>query len=927
MTEFAQVEPGNPQESAIAGEIIKAWARRDTIFVFPSQVSADSWAEASLKFPGIKAAEADRFIGWDSFFDRITRKNIPPDRKKSDQRTRLVWALAALEENSRRPFLNRLAKPGTPPQKSLGANLSKIAPTLRDIVSSLKNTEEERYAIEKFEELADYAALSDSYSRFLENHGFYETSALPVDPGEKGRYILFEPSLMPAYGSIAEKLGQNLHIETFSLRAPAEGSSGSHCSPDSRLILQKYSSFREELQWVFAACASLLDGGFQPADIAISIPGSTPDIKAHLRLVARQYCLPLDFRSGEPLAASAFGRLVNALSLGVSEGFSLRTMRRLFDKNAFGWKDEASALNLLRYASRYNIPEFSADRHYMSRLWKRTFSLCGDPEGKAEAFYNQLTKAGLAIAGAASFDALRRALHDFKDRFFEEPDPGADATKKLERLFEELDGLESAHSQSGRPSLAASPLEALLLTLEATLYRATGKSNAISVYPYHLAALLATPLHFVLDASQASLDAALGHFSLIPKELRARLGEGEEAVTLLESFNCVKALYCHADQSLSGYTVPHPYFSRVGALQLQVEADSVPQLPEAWESRAWRDSQASALPAFLPAGRIAAALGCFNAGDGNDGCLPPPALYAIACPEGPRPDPELLFSLPACDAKPFHKISPGKLKNLAECPFKWFLSCIPGIEGTSSAAVILAEGSLSHICIKELLQGSGTAEGIQAAFRRSLFQVLKSNGPALEPALEAAYPKIRNRVERILDFEEEFRARGWETGNFEVPLSRTYNDLSLVLQGRADRISGRLNETQEAGIPAPLVIIDYKKNSTPSKKDFLVNEEGELHDFQIACYAAMLEGEGFHVEQGFYWSIEAGKPVIVFGPGGARPDSQAFEPERKALLEALTLASGTIQEGAFLSIRPSGEACSSCTSRATCRAHFSSERP
>ncbi|MDP2791144.1 MAG: hypothetical protein Q8O15_05235, partial [Rectinemataceae bacterium] len=391
MTEYARIVPGRTRESAIAEKILDHWGQRDTIFVFPSQVSADSWAEASLKFPGIEAIEADRFIGWDSFLDRITRKNIPHDRKKADSRSRLIWALAALEENSRRPFLHYLTKPGTPTQKSLALNLSKIAPTLCDIVLTLKETQSERYAIEKDKELADYIALSDAYARFLENHGLYEPSAIPIDLNGKCRYILFEPSLMPAYDNIAENLGHSPSIETFNLQPPDEGNTGNH------VLLQKYSSFREELQWVFAACTSLIDDGFQPADIAISIPNSTPDIQAHLGFVARQYCLPLDFRSGELLSASPFGRLVNALSLCVSEGFSLRTMRKLFDRNAFGWTDEESALTLLRYAARYNIPELSADRHYMSRLWKRTFSLCRDPEGKAENFYTQLNKAGAAI--------------------------------------------------------------------------------------------------------------------------------------------------------------------------------------------------------------------------------------------------------------------------------------------------------------------------------------------------------------------------------------------------------------------------------------------------------------------------------------------------------------------------------------------------
>jgi hypothetical protein len=933
MTEYAPIQPGEPLESAMAGKIRDLAAMRNAIFVFPSQVSADSWAEATLRLPGIGAIETDRFIGWDAFLDRITRRNVPEGRRKADPHSRLIWALATLEENSRCPFLRCLVKPGSSVPKSLAVNLSKLASTLRELVSELKEAQRERYAIDRGDELSDYAALADAYARFLDSHGLYEPARIPVDSGEKGHFILFEPSLMPAYRGMAENLERNLSIEIFGLQALGEESAGKEVS------LQKFASFREELQWVFAACASLIDGGIQPAEIAISIPASTPDIQAHIGLVAQQYCLPLDFRSGETLSASSFGRLLNALSLAASEGFSLRSMRSLFDRNAFGWKDEGSVLNLLRFAAKYNIPEFSADRQYMSRLWSRTLSLCRDPEAQASAFYALLKKASLAITGAVSFDALRRALHDFKDGFLEEPGQETPAARKMERLFEELDGLESCHSLTGHPQLSASPLEALLLSIETTRYRPAGRPNAISVYPYHLAALLASPIHLVLDASQASLDAALGHFSLIPKDLRSRLGETDAGTTLLSSFNSVKAVYCHAERSLSGYTVPHPYFSRIGALQTTIEAGAVPELPDAAESRAWRDSAAGALPAILPAGRRAAALGFFNLKSGDENLLPPPALCAIERPSGQNLDPELLLSLPACDASPLYKISPGKLKNLAECPFKWLLSCVPSMEVPGSAAAILAEGSLTHAFIREVLQEEGRKEGsflprrieehdqgLKAAFRRSLMQVLRENGPALEPAMEAAYQKIRDRIGRILDFEMEFRDEGWGIGDFEVPLSRKYLDLGLALHGRADRISERREKGHQVPGRLPLAIIDYKKNNTPLKKEFLIDKNGKLRDFQVACYAAMLEGEGFDVELGFYWSIETSKPVIVFGTGGARPSSQAFEPERKALAEALAQSSRIIREGSFMSITPSGEACSSCTMRPVCRAHFSSER-
>ncbi|HWR10211.1 MAG TPA: PD-(D/E)XK nuclease family protein [Rectinemataceae bacterium] len=966
MTEYKAVSPKSPLESAIAKKIFDHATDRKTCFVFPTQVSADSWAEASLGRPDTVAIEMERFLGWDMFLDRITRKNIPQGKKKADSRSRLLWALLTLDEQSKKPFLRHLLKPGTTPSLSQAASFASLAPALRDLTFELRQLPSGHSISE--DERGDYFTLSSKYDRFLDNESLYESGHLSPAKDEAIRYILFEPSLMPGYGKRAEILSGLLSVEIFTRSGPGERKSdeasgsnrgesygcgdGGKDGPagDSGIVLIKYATFREELQSLFANCASLLDGGLQPADIAISIPAPTPEIQAHIRLLARQYALPIDFRFGEALSAFPFGRILLSLSRAASEGFSLRTLRKLFDKGALRWKNESTALDLIHFATRYNIPEFSIDRHYMSELWRRTFSLCPDPGAQVIALYASLNKAAHSIEGARSFDALRRALQDFKGVFLEEPETDSETDRSLQRILEELEALDQWHSHMGHPDLAASPLDALLLALDATRYKSAGTINAISVFPYHIGMLIASPIHFVLDVSQDSLGSALGYFSRVPREMRTRLGEADIGEALLSSFNAVNAVYCHAEKGLSGYSVPHPYFARLEARQVKVGRERIPEPADAAESRAWRDSAASALPARLPACRKDAAMGSFSAKSHDEPrssseatrelLFPPPALCGFSHPSGRKLNPLQLLKLPSCDASPHFKVSPAKLKNLMQCPFKWLLTCVPNVDGGPSAVANLAEGSLTHAMIRSLLQEIALADGsfapakideyaqkIDAAFRRSIIQVLKQNGPSLEPTLDAALPKIRDRIARILDFETDFSAAGWEIGDFETTLTRKYEALDLSLEGRADRISTRLSDDASASRGGEeYAIIDYKKKNTPRKKDFLADENGQLHDFQIASYAAMLEGEDKSVGLALYWSIEESKAVIVFGSGGGRPDSKAFEPERVALDASLLKASRTIKGGSFMSITPTPEGCAECPIRPICRAHFSSER-
>jgi RecB family exonuclease len=281
------------------------------------------------------------------------------------------------------------------------------------------------------------------------------------------------------------------------------------------------------------------------------------------------------------------------------------------------------------------------------------------------------------------------------------------------------------------------------------------------------------------------------------------------------------------------------------------------------------------------------------------------------------------------------KLSPSRLKSLQECPFKWFVACLPDLDSGAGTANT-AEGSLAHALIRMLLQRIHETDGgfiaarldeyrgwIDETFDRALEQTLRQQGPALEPSLSAARLKIQDRVERLLDFEEAFAAEGWEIGDFEVALSMQLESLGVSFEGRADRIA-TLPSSDEA--QKSLAIIDYKKGATPKKSEFLLNAENLLRDFQLAGYAAMAESAGSQVEKALYWSIEAGKAVYVFGSGKQRPDRESFEGERQALRRALDSAADVIGTGKFLVATPGKLACQNCGAKALCRALYSSER-
>jgi hypothetical protein len=74
----------------------------------------------------------------------------------------------------------------------------------------------------------------------------------------------------------------------------------------------------------------------------------------------------------------------------------------------------------------------------------------------------------------------------------------------------------------------------------------------------------------------------------------------------------VKTVFCHAEQSLDGYSIAHPYFFRRSARRMAIETISIPDSPEAVETNAWEELRVPALPAQLPSLSLEAVQGSFK---------------------------------------------------------------------------------------------------------------------------------------------------------------------------------------------------------------------------------------------------------------------------------------------------------------------------
>jgi hypothetical protein len=850
----------DPFDSPIGRKILDKISDPLASFVFPTQRSADSWAYSLVRWKKTKAVETDRFIGADRYLGVVTAGTRPQDREEASSVSRLFWALGIIAEQREKPFLKELLPAEFEAPLSRAGFLARIAPRLHLIRDATLAGD--------IEFGPDYSALCRRYDEFLVTNGLFESAMLGTIATDNTHYIFIEPR----FSGISPS---TMHEENpYASAVP---------------VLHKFRHFREESDWVFRSIRSLIDMGYRPLDIAVSVPNLSGDMKAHLLRAAREFKVPVAFFGGEPLSSSPFGKLLFSLSRAMEEGFSARTLRKMAERGSPGFRDRRSLNRLVAIASRWNIPEMSEDRRRMSALWARTFAECRINDSGALTLYRNLVRLTSAIRGSKDFKTLEKALFDLRTSLLDESSLDSHAQATLQRIFDGLEKLKTVHEKLRTPSLPARPFAVLLLELERTHYSPVVRTDSVSIQSYALGVLLAAKKHFILDASQDSTGTAAAHFNSLPEaqatraETEAKLGD-----LVLESFG-PGAVFCHADESLSGFTVPHPFFTLRGS-----ELVTIAETPN-------NEAVASAIPRLKasrsPSEAIAGALKSISGAWKGDSI----------------------------------RFSPSKLRAFVLCPLKWLLSSVEGIDFQPADAAILAEGSLMHAMIRGLLEEIKGVDGKVKPERRDEYLskfdrifadcidvILRQSGVALQPGLEATRARLRNRLSLLLEFEIGLESEGWEIGSFEVPLSQELGDKGIVLEGRADRVLER-----DTG--SDVAVIDYKRKSIPAKKDLGLREDGSLREFQVASYAEMLGSAGKTPALGLYWSIENCKSAVAFGSGGTRATWAEFEPERRELRGMIERAAGKIRSGEYLRATPSPEACDGCAFRSVCRAYFSSE--
>lgn len=913
-------------DSKLAVAILKRINDRQYYFVFPSQIAADSWAQAIFRHPEVDALEPGRFLSWDRFLAIIREKPHNEAMRPADHYTRYLWACSTIKENAEKHFLRALVKLGFDPPRRYSSWLASIASRLGLLEDIFRrgNISESHNA-----EIQDFITLAEKYRIFLERNNLFEESNLPLCFPQKNRFILFGASTYKDiywYRGVLEKSGC---VEYFNEILT---------EPGRNRKLYRFENFRTEARWVFANIRSMLDNGKNLGDFAISVPALTPDMKAYLSAFAHEYDVSITFRFGEKLSSSPFGLLLNLIATAIDEALSRQSVEALARQTLFVWKQPKLINKLMEFSRIFSIPWKSAGKRYMNQVWKMTFRDAHFEEKELlYDFFLMLQKKLIAIDAAASFQSLREALFDFRVTFLDDSELSEHSEKLLARIFEELVSLEHAAQLLKGANLQGNPFERFLDFLETVQYAADSRDVAVSVYPYVSGSLNAAPVHFVLDASQDAIDSAQ-KFPSLPESIKKMLPNDTSYESfMLQSFDCVNAIYCFANTALSGFCVPHPWFSAEHFQTVFVNEDSMLNALSflSREKKAWIENQPENLQP-LTMRQHNAALGIFNSEQG-DQLLPPPLFYQL------ETEPKQTIAkdnVKDCITPALHgtsiKINPAALGDYSACPFRWFLSYVARLQNQIPSETLIV-GSILHGCIKTIIlkinseQPFLRKEDVQkysdliiSAIQQGIDYYTRKSGHGTRPFLEAHIRRMKSRLLTYLELEAELQEDGWTVGEFEKSFEKHFEKLSIIFNGRTDRLMFR---QERSGTTC--LLIDYKKKDIPQKKSLMLDEKtGQLMELQIPGYILLLTEAGFQVVSAFYYSIENARKQVVLGNENraAAPNVQSYFRELEALRAMLEKTSEGIWSGKITTASPFTKTCSNCEYRPICRANYFSER-
>lgn len=899
-------------------------------FVFPTQIAADSWADALLDSLGTGTIALERFTAWDTFKGSSIRSQ-KQDKTSIPSQLRKLFAAKLIAENAERtaagsPLFTSLINP------EYADNASSFTDWISSLLPQLALWKEKQKAAPADPEDVDLERLYEAYRAFLEEKKLFDPAwETPPFDARGNRYIIFYPEILEDFAEYQDLLSESENITLVKADdvAPLSDTSSTPQADDASGSAHKIRTFDNSRAELHALVLEIKraheEDGIPYEDMAVSIDRDgllLPYIERELAL----YSIPVKSRIAQPLTSRGAGMLFPQIQECVSSNFSFEAVKDLLLNNDLPWKEKQLNMELINFGIKNScICSFEKDGKLFD-VWKDALKAESRTEERLSTFYDKLKLRLENISRAKTFKDIEESYFAFRGDFFNEEGFTEQANNVLGRCLKELAELiriqNEFEDEKTKDLQISNAFSFFTSQLSSTKYLAQSAATGVLLYPYRDAAAAPKARHFVPAAGQDAVTVTYSPLRFLSQEKRTELGveDSDVSAIFLKMYgqNSVHGTwYSCAKKSFAGYTLPH---SALASEDGSVPKDSDPIA----EQRAWLSGQMEAFPATVSETDKAgftewSSRACALSSDDT-------ALSGIS--RDRLYDGDLV------------RVSESALADFFKCPRLWFYNRCLKLKPFTLEADLMEDvfiGTLYHKILETFfasIKNSAMNQILNPDSPGVLDDYLPRINMAVETGIAAAKgsPLSRELLQKqkaaytektrncILDFCRYFY--GSSVIATEKDISMVPADKKYLYVGKIDLVL-RTNDGR-------IILIDFKTGGSPSKKSCFPAKDDEnlLENFQFAMYIKLWEHEhpdpDDAVSECYFYEISNCATKIIVGTTAKdskyRPDMDASIAllEKYADIYADAVSSGSLEAG----IQPVFTTCSSCGYKTICRSTY-----
>jgi len=889
----------------------------NAVFVFPTQTSADMWADRATQITDVSAVAMERFLAWDDFKGQSV-KSRQTDRMSIPSAMRQIFAVQVLEENAKEPFFKSII----PAQYAKSASnfadwISGILPGLliwKQYYDNLKKAPDE--------EDADLLKLFDLYKQFLDNYKLFDPAwEKPPFQKDGNHYFIFFPEILSdyiEYKSLLENSAEDITL----IHLPEERAS------ESLPKVQFYNNSRSELKAIALQLRQLHDEKEISWDeIAVSIP-DLDSYGVYLDRELELYEIPHVIRASKTLAATGSGTFFLQLQNCVTKDFTFDSLKTLLFNMELPWKNLELSKELIAFGQSNNCICNFVYNNKKNDIWLKSFADNYNVNPELKPYYQTIRSLAENIVNADSFDKIRSAYFAFRTKFFDMDNCPLQTDRLISRCISELSGLIDLEEDFPECKIA-NPYKFFVNKLNSTQYLEQTDKRGVQILPYKMAATAPFACHVILDASQNSSSVIYKELSFLREDKRRLLLKTEDPnvsdfFIRLYSMNSYKqpALFTCAAKTFSGYSQPTSYLE---------EENFIKESPSYFAEDLYQAEKKALLEGVKPLSKVTEI-----EKEGFDFWKKSQSYNQN---EAASEDIKALINQKVKELRfkeDYLKVSATHLNNFCKCERFYILNSVLILKELDNEASLMdqfARGTLKHkvlelylnqlkeemqpLCLKE----GDLPDGHDAIIRACIKEAINEKGygrkqysylsrELLNTTEEAFFVEIKKT---ILAFAGHFE--GCSVYGTEVHLKYEYEEKKLLLDGYIDC----LLQNPEDG---DFILVDFKStaNAIPAIKteeELSKNPKVKYPDFQMPMYLYLLKHQEkkYPVDKCLFFNIKDAKPVEI--------NLELFQPVMDRFEAALDDYSASLLNQAYVK-EPHKDfsECNACNYRALCRKIF-----